>query len=425
MSTAKKAKFTIFEYDTLRIGHVYDDIVFTDDHHKQLENFFSDTNFPYYQLVRNGVRFCQYVGVVQAGNLIIEVLPKADRVYGTESENKHTWKQMLLDMLMAVQGFDVHAPSASALKLRSNSILALYFELFLREAEQLLHRGLIKRYRKVEGNCTAVKGSIFFAKNIRHNLVHQERVYTRHTTYDVVHPLNCVLLKTIRLLADINTNHALQSRINALLLQYPELPDIKVNEQWFSALQFTRKTEPYRRAIDIAKLLLLNCHPDLSTGRNNVLALMFNMNVLWEEFVSRSLSRNVTDGFTVHAQTRKHFWTRQTGRGVGMQPDIVIRHHGHEVAVLDTKWKNIGTANPSPDDLRQMYAYSKFHNNAITALIYPGQTSRHTIGNFLNETGSGPAQRCEVLTVEVMPNIKQWQQAISQYIFSRLPINPL
>ena len=82
--------------------------------------------------MHHGVKFNEYVGVIQIGKTIIEVLPKADK-----SGDENTWRNVLISMLRAVGVIDIHAPSSSDLQLRANSILDLYFELFVKELEYL------------------------------------------------------------------------------------------------------------------------------------------------------------------------------------------------------------------------------------------------------------------------------------------------
>lgn len=424
--------FRVFEHQSLIENTEYDGHKFTDKHHQLLENFFKEKNFPYYKLVKNGVRFCEYVGVLQIGKLTIEVLPKADKPTNTEgSSDKDKWQRILINMLREVGIFSIQAPSSSALKLQPNSILDLYFDLYLTELDYLLHRGLVKRYRKTEGNTTALKGNLQFSKHIQQNLVHQERFYVNYTTYDAQLMIHSILYKALRLLKQLNTKSALQSRIGALLLNFPEMPDAKVSEATFEKIVYNRKDEHYQKAIDIARLLLLNYHPDVAQGRNHVLALMFDMNKLWEKFVYVSLRKEFSKNqiHTVQEQVRKDFWQPKEGRNSFMEADIVINYGDKtKCVVLDTKWKNLNGGNPSPEDLRQMYVYHQYYDAQKVALVYPNFEKNETIGHFLVPKAKNErtiekdfAKECRVILLAVPERedknlIAVWRESIYQTI---------
>lgn len=401
---------TIFEYESLytdRGNHRLSDIQL-----KSLQTYFGQSGVPYFSLIHKGVRFNKFVGVIQVGELVIEILPKADTKFSEENEKKQ-WRDILIDMLSAVGVFDIHAPSSSLLKLKSNSILDLYFEIFITEIELLLHRGLIKKYRKKEGNVNALKGNILFAKHIQQNLIHQERFHVRHTTYNIIHQLHFILYKTICLLKQINKNVNLHSRIGALMLHFPEMPDIKVTEATFEKIIYSRKTEPYKKAIEISKLLLLQLHPDVSRGKNNVLALMFDMNKLWEQFIYVSLRQYKKANTTITGQASKFFWRPQNGYSVKVRPDIVINKDRIDCVVLDTKWKNLNGYNPSPDDLRQMFVYHEYFGATKVALVYPGKENSKSIGNYLDPKSRNETEKeCSIITFMVEPKIKDWQKKI-------------
>ncbi len=404
---------TVFEHETLRFDKGEKRI--TKDQFKALQSYYGN-GVPYFSLRYNGVQFNEHVGVIQIGDTIIEVLPKADKNINRKDE-EDTWRKILISMLKAVGSFEIEATSESKLKLKPNTILDLYFEMFIKETEYLLHNGLIKQYRKKEGNLTALKGSLVFSKNIQQNNAHQERFYVRYTNYDVKHVLHCILYKTICLLQQINTNTGLHGRIGALLLHFPEMPDLKVSSATFNKLVFGRKNQSYKRAIEIAKLLLLQYHPDVVRGRNSVVALMFDMNRLWEQFVYVSLRKKMDGNATVTAQTSKFFWQPVNGYRSKMRPDIVINKDRTNCVVIDTKWKNIEGYNPSPSDLRQMFVYHDYYDARKVALLYPGSQTSILKGSYLDKfTGEKLPKECSIITLAVESRVKVWQTQIQDQI---------
>jgi len=390
-----KRLIKVFEYDKF----YPEEHSLPDSFNDALENFrASKSDFPYYELIKNGIRFCNYVGVIQIGNVTIEVLPKIDK----EIEDKDIWQKILIDMLKQSGAIQTDTPSSSNLQLKSNSILDIYIELFIFQCESLLHNGLIKRYRKTEGNKNALKGTLNFGKHIQQNLVHKERFFVNYNTYDDNHLLNQILLKTLKLLYTISHSAQLSSRIGSLLLNFPELPDVKVTDATFEKIEFDRKSASYKSAIDLALLLLLNYHPDVTQGRKNVLALMFDMNVLWEKWVLCRLKKFAPDGINITGQAHEIFWSPSTGNGGSktLRPDIRIEM-GEEVIILDTKWKLPKDGRPSDDDLKQMFAYNLRFGAKRSILVYPGRKPSYA-GQFFDAAHGS----CELYFLDVVKDGK-------------------
>lgn len=404
---------TVFEHETIVVGQKWGENEFTIGAFETLERYHSVIQGRYYSIGYKKITFCEYVGVIQIGKLLIEILPKADNKL-KDSKDKEKWKKMLISMLRTVGFFNIHAPTSTSLRIKNNSILDLYFELFISEIEYLLHLGLIKKYRKTEGNSNTLKGNLIFNKHIQQNLVHQERSFIKYTVYDVQHLLHSVLYMAIKLLDQINTLPVLKSRIGVLLLHFPELAELKVTEATFEKLSFSRKTSHYQKAIEIARLLLLNYHPDISRGGNHVLALMFDMNLLWEQFILESLRKGFNfkqDQITISGQLSKYFWKPFNGSRTSMRPDIVIQFNEQTSIVLDTKWKNLNGLNPSPEDLRQMFVYHHYYSAAKVALIYPGFEETR-LGKYFDSAGNESEMECCLIGIEPEENISKWQNDI-------------
>jgi len=410
----KTNNIVVFEHEKLKIGQSGDNSAFDDRKLLALQQFYGSSGVPYFSLIHSGVQFNSFVGVLQVGNLIIEVLPKADK---TENSDTNEWRERLIDMMRAVNNFDVKATSQSHLRLKPNTILDLYIEMFISEVEYLLRTGLVKQYRKETNNQSALKGNLIFNKNIQENLIHQERFYVRHCVYDSFHLLNCILYITILLINEINTNIPLISRINTLLLNFPEMPKIKITEHTFKRFAYNRKTESYRKAIEIAKFLLLQYHPDLTSGNNHVLALMFDMNVLWEQFIYVSLKKIPDKEIIVRNQLTENFWQHEQGATTKIRPDIVIKINENENYVLDTKWKCLDGKNPSTDDLRQMYVYHEYFQARKVALVYPRkETVSFAVAKgryFSGDEKNLSEKECSILPIIVERDVREWQKNIA------------
>lgn len=402
----QKNRITVFEHQSCKLDQTPG---FKAKHLEALQRYYGEKGTKYFNLIHKGVKFNQHVGVIQVGRLVIEVLPK------TDGNDDNYWRSVLIGMLRAVGTVKVGTTGTTELRIRSNSILDLYFEMFVSELEGLLHKGLIKQYRKLEENTTSLKGKLEFAGQIKHNLIHKERFYVNHQTYDGNHIYNQILFEALLLTKEICTSSQLSSRIGALMLSFPDVNRILVSELTFNKLTFNRKSEPYKNAIDIAQMLLLNYHPDISTGSYNVLALMFDMNALWERFILASLKRYATDEAKVLGKVRKGFWTPEIGNKANIEPDIVMIKNG-ETIIYDTKWKILKNNRPSDDDLKQMYVYTKYYQSVYTALIYPATGSKSIHGNFYHELNSEIDKPCSIIRIP-MPdkenNVRDWQKNVS------------
>ena len=130
-----------------------------------------------------------------------------------------------------------------------------------------------------------------------------------------------------------------------------------------------RKIVPYKTALEIARLIILNYAPNISSGKENMLALLFDMNSLWEEYILKKIQYVAQDGFEVFGQKSKVFWN-----GITIRPDIVIRN-GSDTYIIDTKWKKINGNKPSIEDLKQMYIYNEYWSSTKAVLVYPSNYS--------------------------------------------------
>ena len=145
-------------------------------------------------------------------------------------------------------------------------------------------------------------------------------------------------------------------------------------------MTYDRNTERYRRAIQLARLIILHYSPDLRGGQEHVVAILFDMNKLFERFIFVQLRRAetlfATHDLRISGQVRQEFWSSKS-----IRPDVVAtfkKDMGKRSVILDTKWKVPKNDQPSDEDLKQMYVYNLQLGGCSSVLAYPG-AGRHQI----------------------------------------------
>lgn len=365
----------IFEHDTLMAGRRYppSDVLFEESDLVRLQQFHQGEKRDYFFLLYRGIRFRQYVGVIQAGDLMIEILPKADR----SSDDRSRWQSFLFRMLRRVYDLPLHNPDLASVRSVRHPIMDLFFESFLHETEVLIRQGLVRKYNRRIETSGALSGRLHVHRQVRENIVHQERFVMERSVFEREHPINQILYSTTRVISQLAVHPLIKEKANQTGLFFDGWSDRRWLEADFERIRLDRRTERYRRALELAKYILLNIHPDVRSGGSPMLALLFDMNILWEKYVVSELRRQLPSGWRVREQSSRKFWQGDAS-AAWLKPDILITSPEGRRIVWDTKWKIPKDDKPSEEDLRQIYAYLAYFDAEEGWLVYPsaGQTVR-------------------------------------------------
>lgn len=361
----------VFEHERLDVGQKG----FTSLHFEALARF-HESESQFFSLWNQAIQFSQYVGILKVGDLMIEILPKIDKY---KEENTNLWRNVLLQMLIRSKTILVYSNQTAHLQVAKHSLFYAFIQLFLKEVEGIIANGLVKKYRTNAGNQTALKGRLLFGKQVAQNIVHKERFYVAYTTYDTQHILHQIIFKTLQLIQKIGGEY--QANLARILFDFPEMPDIKVSDMLFDTLVFSRNTAHYRQAISLAKMILLNYYPDVKQGKQDVLAILFDMNQLWEKFILAEMQKQLID-YEVSGQESTFFWQHTT-----IRPDIVLKPKNtissQTKVIIDTKWKTPENNSPSDEDLKQMFSYHLYFDVPTSILLYPSiQQNKDLAGSF-------------------------------------------
>ncbi len=412
----KNTVIQVFEYQTLRVG----ENEFSEKHFDGLVKFNDRNNRIYFEVGHKEINFRNYVGVIKVGNLSIEILPKADR--SDDSQTKEHWQKALIEMLYVCRRIKTKANNKANLRVKNQRLLDVIFTSFLFEVSSILHTGKIKKYRIESSNINNLKGKLNFSKNISENYIHKERFYTDHQKYDFNNFLNRVLKIGLTIISKTAISFSIRNQCKRFMFDFDEVNDTSVLEKDFENIKYDRNSQKYKDAIELAKLIIFNYQPDISTGRNNVIALLFDMNMLFEEYVYyllRRTSKSENWDYDVSFQQREYFWNDKR-----IIPDIILTNKATETqCIIDTKWKIPRDNKPSDNDLKQMFVYNVQFGAERSCLVYPytKQETQEPIAYADSKLIPGsPTHSCQMMFFNIFDNDKKLDRNAANQIYENL-----
>lgn len=206
----------------------------------------------------------------------------------------------------------------------------------------------------------------------------------------------------------------LYAKCKRVQLDFPEVSSIKCTATTFDKLKLNRKSQPYEKALEIARLIILNYAPNISSGSERMLALLFDMNSLWEEYILVQLKKAcLNTPYTVAGQHSQNFWGNMS-----LRPDIIIKKDNATQVIIDTKWKQIEANKPSTNDLRQMYVYNDHWNSKFSILLYPGTHQ----SDIFHRPFHFPDHSCGILKINVLDDGSKLDQRIGERLLGAFEI---
>ena len=355
------------------------------------------------------IKLRSFVGYFQVGDLAIAILPKADR--GAPASPR-VWRAGLLEMLSVALGLRLERAAAASQQLARFRLLDLIALGFLTELEPLLHHGLAKGYRRIEGNGAVFRGRLAVADHIRDNAARADRFFVEHQTYDHEVAVNRLLAAALHTLAGCALSPHVASGVAACLARFPEVRHAGVTRELFERLRLTRATQRYHSPLVYARMILEHRGPQLHAGAQKVFALLFDMNVLWERYVAALFRRAVVPGVAISTQERHLFWRSAEDAGRHVRPDVVVRAEaqdgrGRPLLVIDTKWKVPTHGRASDEDLKQMFVYNELLAGARAVLLYPATAESAAVRG----TYAGRLHTCEQLYLGLFDAQEGWGTA--------------
>ncbi|MCX5040581.1 MULTISPECIES: McrC family protein [Streptomyces] len=225
-----------------------------------------------------------------------------------------------------------------------------------RQVDRALRQGLLQGYRHTEESSLIVRGRIREAEQVRRRFGAMLPVEVAYDEFSTDIAENRILRTAVERLLRLPSVPRDVRR--SLLHQRARLTDVTpvVRGRELPGWQLTRLNARYHHALRLAEVCLRGASAEHSPGGLRIDGFLFDMNQLFEDFVTVALGEAVRGGGrTSRLQDWHHL---DEASAIRMRPDFVLYGaDGIPCAVVDAKYKAEKRGGYPDSDLYQMLAY--------------------------------------------------------------------
>ncbi len=316
-----------------------------------------------------------YVGKIKIGDIELNIHPKI--------EGMPLYK--LLKYAYGLRDLNIFDEAVHAIESSQFYDLLIY-QLYA-EVEELLYRGLNKRYKKSDADLETPRGRIDIKKVAAKANITGGSLPCSYFERSEDNELNRVLLAGLYLANELTEDLSLKIHLHRLCSRMEQsIGPIELNRRVLieTLNNINRLSEHYRSALELINILFESQGIQLEDGSMymKLNGFFFDMNVFFQALLSK-LMKEYLEGFTVRDEYTLHElfaytpgFNPQRKYAPKPRPDFAVMKGNRVVCLLDAKYRDLWERNLPREMLYQLsiYAVSGIGNNTAK-ILYPSMSS--------------------------------------------------
>ncbi len=320
---------------------------------------------------RSRIKATQHVGMLATVGIRLEILPKIEGLGLGET------RRALVRMIGVAWDVPVRDGEVTGHDSQDRDLLELLIGLFTRRLQEQVRRGLSRAYRVREDDLSRLRGKMDVTQQFTRLAASPQKLACQYDEFTADTTLNRLLLCAITFLRRRSLRADTQRLLNEIAAHFEDVQLVSAAQAMVGEIEPDRANRRWQIPAKLARLLLSRIYQTAHSGKRDGIALLFDMNLLFEAYVA-SLARRVCAplGYKVRAQgPQRCLAHNEAGRSAFLtKPDLYIERDGY-VVVLDTKWKHIDASRPNlavaQADAYQMHGYAHVYASHSAILLYP------------------------------------------------------
>jgi 5-methylcytosine-specific restriction enzyme subunit McrC len=312
-----------------------------------------------------------YVGVIQTQNISIEILPKI--FDGNDTQNIRDIFISMLKVVLNINELQINKADIGTTK--NKNIFEIFIALFISSVDSLIKKGIKSDYISQEKNSNFLKGKLKINEQLKQNYIHKERFFVQFDEYLQDRAENRLLKSTIKLLLQKTKNYENKKALRTQLFIFDNVQTSKNIDKDIVKINLYRGMEYYEVPLKFAKLFLKDKSFTSLSGKDNVFALLFPMQKLFEEYLAIVLNNSKNelgaDKVLINGGKNEYFLS---GNNARLEPDYLLKMKNSKDIIVDAKWKIVDEI-LSSNDIYQIFSYLNFYDCNNTAYLFVPQNN--------------------------------------------------
>ena len=377
---------------------------------------------------RKGLRACGVVGVIGTPGYQLEILPKIEGARESSVDDA-TLRHRLIYMLAVARDIRIDVRAIAQLGWQRDTILELLIRLYCSKLADAVRQGIPQQYIDQEDDLPTLRGRLDVTRQFSTLAVSPQKLACRFDARSPDIALNQVMRAAIGKLARLARAPDNQRALRELSFAYADISEVPPAALRWDLIALDRTNTRWRELLSLARLFLRDRHQRTSAGPIDGFALLFEMNMLFEEYVGRLLARALagTDlRVTAQGGRRDCLFEGKKGR-FRTRPDLIIRRGSQIALIIDTKWKRITRIDDpkrgvSQADVYQLMAYGWLYDCQHVMLLYPhhGGLPPDAVLQRYSIANPGAQESLFVATLDVTAPHRKIQAALRDLIMDRM-----
>ena len=313
-----------------------------------------------------------WIGVASLPGLTVQVQPKIP-----------------VERVLFLLGYSLHKrswPLQEATLDPHTGLLEAFVPLFCEVLRRATEPDLLQGYRTEETALPSIRGRIRFDDQIRHRFGIMLPVEVRYDEFTIDTTINRLLKAAIHRLGRLTIRSPVaRAELRRLASLFRPVSLVAFDADHLPEFTYDRLSSRYRRAVELAALVLRATSVELRAGAVDSCSLLVDMNQVFEDFVVTALREEL-------GVNERHFPQNCRGRRLRLdvaerltlEPDLSWWEGERCVFVGDAKYKRLDAAGFKHGDLYQMLAYCVAADLPGGLLVYAageGEARMHEIAH--------------------------------------------